>query len=73
VWFSLQVDQTNRVTGAPRRRGNKFETERFEPKINLRVHQTAGMNGQEFHLFGTSIGDLLDPFKSIFPSRENLL
>jgi hypothetical protein len=36
---------------ARRRCGDKFETERFEPKINLRVHQTAGMNSQEFHLF----------------------
>jgi len=36
--------------------GDKFETERFETKINLRIHQAAGMNGEEFHLFGTNAG-----------------
>jgi hypothetical protein len=46
----LQIDQANRVTGAPRRRSNKFETERFETKVDLRVHQAAGMNGEELHL-----------------------
>src|SRR5262245_50227081 len=56
VRFALQIDQANRMTGAPSRSGYKFEAKRFEPKINLRVHQTAGMNGQEFHLFDTSIG-----------------
>jgi hypothetical protein len=50
VRFALQINQANRVTGAPRRRSNKFKTERFEAKINLRVHQAAGMNSQEFHL-----------------------
>jgi hypothetical protein len=53
VRLALQIDQANGVAGAPRRRGDKFDAERFEPKINLRVHQAAGMNGQEFHLFGT--------------------
>jgi hypothetical protein len=41
------------VSGAPRRCGDKFEAERFEPKINLRVHQAAGMDREEFHLVGT--------------------
>jgi hypothetical protein len=31
------------------------------------------MNCEEFHLFGTSIGGLLDPFKSNFASLENPL
>jgi hypothetical protein len=38
------------MTGAPRRSGNKFETERFETKVDLRVHQAAGMNREELHL-----------------------
>jgi hypothetical protein len=44
----------------PRRRRNKFKTERFEAKVNLRLHQAAGMNGQEFHLFrkGPNLADL---------------
>jgi hypothetical protein len=50
VRFALQIDRANRVTGTPRRRSNKFKTERFEAKINLRVHQAAGMNGEESHL-----------------------
>jgi hypothetical protein len=50
----LQVDQADGVTGVARRGGNKFKTERFESKINLRVHQAAGMNREEFHLFNPS-------------------
>ena len=57
--LALQIDQANRVAGAPRRCGDKFEAERFEAKINLRIHQAAGMNGQKFHLFDTTV-DLFD-------------
>jgi hypothetical protein len=39
------------VTGASCRCCNEFKAKRLEPKINLRVHQAAGMNGQKFHLF----------------------
>ena len=48
--FALQIDQTNCVTGTARCCCDKFEAERFEPKINLRIHQAAGMNSEEFHL-----------------------
>lgn len=51
--FALQIDQANCVTGAPCRCGDKFESKRFESKIDLRVHQTAGMNREEFHSFLT--------------------
>src|SRR5215831_16327306 len=41
--------------------GHKLQPERLQPKINLRIHQTTGMNRQEFHfvrtrrdLFGSS-------------------
>ena len=64
VRLALQIDQANRVAGAPRRGGDKFEAERFEPKINLRIHQAAGMNGKKFHLFDATV-DLFDPPKSI--------
>jgi hypothetical protein len=47
--LALQIDETNRVTAMPRGSSNKFEAERFETKIDLRVHQAGGMNGQEFH------------------------
>ncbi len=47
------------MTGAPRRGSNKFEPERFEAKINLRIHQAAGMNREEFHLFRTGV-DLVE-------------
>ena len=45
--LDLQVDQLDLVTGAPRRGGHELEPERLEAEIDLRVHQTAGMNGQE--------------------------
>jgi hypothetical protein len=51
----LQIDQTNRVTSAAGCCGDKFEAERFEPKINLRIHQTAGMDREEFHLLSPVI------------------
>jgi hypothetical protein len=71
VRLALQIDQANRVAGAPRRCGDKFEAERFEPKINLRVHQAAGMNGQKFHLFDATV-DLFDPseINSDFRNRD---
>ena len=58
--FALQIDQTNCVTGTALCCCDKFEAERLEPKINLRIHQTAGMNGQQFHLFrkGLNLADL---------------
>ena len=62
--LALQIDQANCVAGVPRRCGDKFEAERFEPKINLRIHQAAGMNGQKFHLFDATV-DLFDPSKLI--------
>jgi hypothetical protein len=70
VRFALQIDQANGVTSAPRGSSNKFKTERFETKIDLRVHQAAGMNREEFHLFNTSVG-LLDPSKSNSDSRNS--
>src|SRR4030095_3467678 len=59
VRFALQINQTNFVTCASCRCSNEFKAERFEPEINLRVHQAAGMNREEFHL--------LDP---LFLSRD---
>jgi hypothetical protein len=56
------------VAGTPRRRSNKFETERFEAKINLRVHQAAGMNRQEFHLFRTGLIWLIFLWSKYFPN-----
>jgi len=58
------------VTGAPRRRSNKFKTERFEAKINLRVHQAAGMNCEEFHLLKATVG-LLDSSEINSDSRNS--
>jgi len=65
------------MAGMPRRRRNKFETERFEAKINLRIHQAAGMNGQEFHLFGKgpnpadlSLGQVLSEFLRVMLARR---
>src|SRR4030095_13748417 len=51
LWLALQIDETDRVTAMPRGSSNKFEAERFETKIDLRIHQTAGMDGQKFHLY----------------------
>jgi hypothetical protein len=51
--FALQVDEPHRVPGTLRRGGNQFQAERLEPKINLRIHQTARMNGWEFHFSGS--------------------
>jgi len=66
----LQINQANRVTGAPRRRRHKFKTERFEAKINLRVHQAAGMNSEEFHLVDATV-DLFDPSEINSDSRNS--
>jgi len=57
------------VTGAPRGSGNQLEAEWFEPKINPRVHQAAGVNGQEFHLLDIMVG-LPDSFKTNSISRN---
>jgi hypothetical protein len=46
------------VPGAFRCCGNKLEPERLQPKINLRIHQTTGMNRQEFHLVTAGNGFL---------------
>jgi hypothetical protein len=56
--FALQIDQAHRVTGPSRSRGDKLQTERFEAKINLRVHEATGMNGEEFHLFSEAMGSV---------------
>jgi hypothetical protein len=53
--FTLQVDQAHRVAGLSRSRGDKLQTERFKAKIDLRVHEAAGMNGEEFHLFSKAM------------------
>jgi len=49
VRFALQIDQPHRMPGVFRCRGHKLEPEWLQPKINLRIHQTAGMNREEFH------------------------
>jgi hypothetical protein len=66
----LQIDQTNRVTSATRCCCDKFEAERFEPKINLRIHQAAGMNREEFHLFDATV-DLFDSSEINSASRNS--
>src|SRR5262245_23680059 len=53
VRFALEIDQSHRVPGAFRRGGHKLEPERLQSKINLRIHQTTGMNREEFHLVRT--------------------
>ena len=68
--FALQVDQPHRVAGLSRGRGDKLQTERFETKINLRVHEAAGMNGEEFHLFSKAIGPF-DSSGAIAPGKAN--
>jgi hypothetical protein len=66
----LQIDQTNRVTSPTRCCCDKFEAERFEPKINLRIHQAAGMNREEFHLFDATV-DLFDSSEINSDSRNS--
>ena len=56
VRFALQIDQLYRVPGAFRCCGHKLEPERLQPKINLRIHQTTGMNRKEFHFVRTRRG-----------------
>jgi hypothetical protein len=57
------------MTSAPRSCGDQFKTERFETKVDLRVHQAAGMNREEFHWFGKII-DLFDSSASYFAYRK---
>src|SRR6187200_761741 len=56
VRFALQIYQLYRVPGAFCCGGHKLEPERLQPEINLRIHQTAGMNRKEFHFFKTRRG-----------------
>src|SRR6516225_5512552 len=56
VRFALQIDQAHRVPGAFRCCGHKLEPERLQPKVDLRIHQTTGMNRQEFHFVRTCRG-----------------
>ena len=56
--FALQVDQAHRMAGLSGCCGDKLQTEWFEAKINLRVHEAAGMNGEEFHLFSKAMGSV---------------
>jgi hypothetical protein len=35
--------------------GDEFQTKWFETKINLRIHQAAGMHRQEFHVLKQTI------------------
>src|SRR5207249_5938062 len=50
--FSQDVDQPRGATTSWRS-GDQFETERFQTKINLRIHQAARMNREKFHLVRT--------------------
>ena len=56
VRLALQIDQANRVPVAFSCCGHKLEPERLQPKINLRIHQTTGMNGKELHFVRTRRG-----------------
>jgi hypothetical protein len=56
--LDLQVDQLDLVTGAPSRRCHELEPERLEAEIDLRVHQTPGMNGQKPHDVAVSFRSL---------------
>ena len=49
VVLDLQVDQPDRVPGAPRRLGDQLEAERLEPQEYLRIEQRAGMDAEESH------------------------
>jgi hypothetical protein len=44
------------MSGAFRCGGDEFEPEWLQPKINLRIHQTAGMNCQDFHFVTAGCG-----------------
>jgi hypothetical protein len=44
------------VAGLSRGCSDKLQPERFETKINLRVHEATGMNGEEFHLLSEAMG-----------------
>jgi hypothetical protein len=37
------------VAGAPGGFGDELQPQRLEPQVDLRVHQRAGMNHEEFH------------------------
>jgi hypothetical protein len=56
VRFALQIDQPRRVPGALRCSGHKLQAKRLQSKINLRIHQTTGMNRQKFHFFTAGRG-----------------
>ena len=47
--FDLEVEQPNRMAGLPRRGGDQFEADRFEPQKNLRIGQRAGMDAEQPH------------------------
>ena len=47
--LDLQVDQPDRMPGAPRRLGYEFETERLEPQEYPRIEQRAGMDAEKPH------------------------
>ena len=49
VVLDLQVDQPDRMPGAPRRLGDEFETERLEPQEYPRIEQRAGMDAEKPH------------------------
>ena len=49
VPFDLEIDQPNLVPGPLQLRGDQLDPQRLEPQEDLRVHQRAGMNGEDFH------------------------
>ena len=53
--FDLKVEQAHRVAGLPRRRGDEFEPDRFEPQKDLRIGQWAGMDAEHPHCSFPSI------------------
>jgi hypothetical protein len=57
VILDLQVDQLDRVAGAPRRLGNELEAERLESQNYPRIEERTGMNTEKPHEYS-----LLAPF-----------
>ncbi len=47
VTENLQIEYPNVMAGAPGRFRDEFESQRFEPEVNLRIHQRAGMDKED--------------------------
>ena len=57
--LDLQIDQPHLVPRPPQLGGDQLDPQRLQPQEDLRVHQRAGMDGENFHrriMIGQGIG-----------------